>query len=207
MAEQKIPELIQALRGGDASARETLVAAVYERLVKLSRKMLRDSNRAVRRWEQTEDLAHAAWFRIQRALENHEVQVHDDAHFFRLAARNVRFELIDLYRKHSGAHGLDANHHTVARSAEGGEAVADEDRFAANRTGDPRRMAAWAEFHELVEQLPDKEREVVDLLWYQGLKQEDAADLLGVDVKTVKRRWRDVKLKLSEQLDGELVEL
>lgn len=207
MSEQRLPELVQAFRLGDSVARETLVAAVYERLIKLSRKMLRGGARAVRRWEQTEDLAHAAWFRIQRALESQDVRVNDDTHFFRLAARSIRFELIDMYRKHSGAHGLDANHQTVARTPAGSDFVADEDRFAANGTGDPQRMAAWAEFHELVEQLPDKEREVVDLLWYQGLKQEDAAELLGVDVKTIKRRWRDVKIKLSEQLDGELVEL
>ena len=207
MADQPISELVQGFRAGDTAAREALVAAVYERLVKLSRKMLRSGSQAVRRWEQTEDLAHAAWFRIQRALESEEVHVQDDAHFFRLAARNIRFELIDLYRKHSGAHGLNANHHTVPRNAEQGDVLGDGERFAANRTGDPRRMAAWAEFHQLVEQLPDKEREVVDLLWYQGLKQDEAAELLGVDVKTVKRRWRDVKLKLSEQLDGELVEL
>jgi RNA polymerase sigma factor (sigma-70 family) len=207
VAQQNIAQLVKGFRDGDTLAGEALVTAVYDRLLKLSRKMLRSGSRAVQRWEQTEDLAHAAWFRIQRALENDAVQVHDDAHFFRLAARHVRFELIDLYRKHSGAHGLDANHHTVPRSAEHGQAIADEERFAANRSGEPRRLAAWAEFHQLVEQLPDKEREVVDLLWYQGLKQEEAAELLGVDVKTVKRRWREVKLKLSELLDPGLIEL
>jgi RNA polymerase sigma-70 factor (ECF subfamily) len=47
----------------------------------------------------------------------------------------------------------------------------------------------------------------MDLLWYQGLKQAEAAELLGVDVKTVKRRWRDVKILLAEQLDDNLMEL
>ena len=67
-------------------------------------------------------------------------------------------------------------------------------------------MAAWGEFHHAVESLPEKEREIMDLLWYQGLKQQDAADLLGVDVKTVKRRWRDVKIHLSEQLEENLID-
>jgi RNA polymerase sigma-70 factor (ECF subfamily) len=73
-------------------------------------------------------------------------------------------------------------------------------------TADPAHLAAWGEFHLLVDSLPDKEKEIVDLLWYQGLKQQEAADLLGVDVKTIKRRWRDVKILLSEQLEQSLIE-
>ncbi len=199
-------ELVRKWRQGDTQARETLVEAVYERLVKLSRKMLRSGSTAVRRWEQTEDLAHAAWFRIQRALEDESVQFQDDAHFFRLAARQIRFELIDLYRKHSGAHGLAANHQTSAVSS-AADLQADGERFAANLTSDPGRLAAWGEFHQLVEQMPDPQKAVMDLLWYQGLRQQEAAELLKVDVKTVKRRWREVKIQLSEQLDDSLVQL
>jgi RNA polymerase sigma factor (sigma-70 family) len=206
--EENITQLVRRFRHGDASAREGLAAAVYERLVRLSRKMLREGSEAVQRWEQTEDLAHAAWFRIQRALEDPTVEVKDHVHFFRLAARHIRFELIDLYRRHTGANGLAANHHSTPVGRAGGDEAAQDDaeRFAANLTGDPRRLAAWGEFHVLVESLPEKDKEIMDLIWYQGLKQQDAADLLGVDVKTIKRRWRDVKILLSEQLEPDLIE-
>lgn len=206
MPEENITQLVKRYREGDASARENLAAAVYERLVRLSRKMLRDGSGAVQRWEQTEDLAHAAWFRIQRALEDPSVDVSDHVHFFRLAARHIRFELIDLYRRHTGANGLAANHHTTPVGSENEAAHDDGERFAANLTSDPKRLAAWGEFHILVDGLPEKEKEIVDLLWYQGLKQQDAADLLGVDVKTIKRRWRDVKIRLSELLEPDLIE-
>lgn len=208
MPEENITQLVKKFRQGDQSARDGLAAAVYERLVRLSRKMLRDGSTAVQRWEQTEDLAHAAWFRIQRALEDPSVDVSDHVHFFRLAARHIRFELIDAYRRHTGANGIAANHHTTpAMDSSGeGQAADDGERFAANLTSDPKRLAAWGEFHVLVEALPDKEKEIVDLLWYQGLKQQDAAELLGVDVKTIKRRWRDVKIRLSEQLEPDLIE-
>ena len=53
-------------------------------------------------------------------------------------------------------------------------------------------------------QLPDEEREVFDLIFYQELSQADAAELLDVSVRTVKRRWRSAKLLLHDVMDGEL---
>jgi RNA polymerase sigma-70 factor (ECF subfamily) len=51
--------------------------------------------------------------------------------------------------------------------------------------------------------LPDAERAVADLLFYQGLSQEEAAALLGVDVRTVQRRWQRVRVHLHGRLGGE----
>ena len=56
------------------------------------------------------------------------------------------------------------------------------------------------ELHELVEALPDEKREIVDLLFYQGLPQSETAALLGVSERTVKRRWRAARLALQEVL-------
>jgi DNA-directed RNA polymerase specialized sigma24 family protein len=40
-------------------------------------------------------------------------------------------------------------------------------------------------------------------LWYEGLDQPEAAVVLGVDVRTVKRRWQKARLLLFESLHGE----
>ena len=84
---------------------------------------------------------------------------------------------------------------------------AEDNFFVASLKVDPKRIAAWGEFHQAVENLPEAEKEVVDLLWYQGLKQHEAAELIGVDERTIKRRWREAKLKLSEVLDGSLISM
>ena len=42
-------------------------------------------------------------------------------------------------------------------------------------TYEPSRLEAWTEFHRQVEALPEEEREVVDLIWYEGLEQSEAA--------------------------------
>jgi RNA polymerase sigma-70 factor (ECF subfamily) len=71
---------------------------------------------------------------------------------------------------------------------------------------EPSRLAAWAEFHEQIDALPEEEREVFDLLWYQGLNQAEAAELLGVSERTIKRRWQAARLRLHEALHGEMPE-
>ncbi len=202
---QYLVQLVGRMRRGELEAAEVLVSSVYERLVCLSRKMLRSSSAVVQRWEQTEDLAHASWIRIQRALQDDTLKLQDDMHFFRLAAKHIRFELIDMYRKHSGANGLAANYQSARLASNDSQQLNDGERFSANITGEPSRLAAWGEFHRLVEELPEQEKTIVDLLWYQGLTQQAAAKLLGVDVKTVKRRWRDIKINLADKLDGGLI--
>ncbi len=199
-----ITGLINRFRNGDEAARDELLAGVYDRLVRLSRKMLRGSSPAVRRWEETEDVLHRAWFRLQRTLATDEVVIHDSTHFFRLAARSLRFELIDLYRQYTGAQGLAANHHTQPRGGVGEGSLGADRLHPVDATGDPGRLSEWAEFHRAVEELPEQEREIFDLVWYHSMKQEEAAGLLAVDVRTIKRRWRNARLLLSEKLKGEL---
>jgi RNA polymerase sigma factor (sigma-70 family) len=54
-----------------------------------------------------------------------------------------------------------------------------------------------------VEQLPEDEREIISLLFYEALTQEDAAQLLGVNIRTVKRRWQSARLKLHGNQESE----
>ncbi len=58
-------------------------------------------------------------------------------------------------------------------------------------------------FHEKVSALPEEERELFGILWYEGLTQDQAAELLGVSIRTVKRRWQSARLKLIDALDGD----
>ena len=53
--------------------------------------------------------------------------------------------------------------------------------------------------------LPEDEATVTDLLFYQGLTQEAVALHLGVDVRTVQRRWQRARRKLDELLEPDAV--
>lgn len=187
----QIQVLVDRLRSGDASAREELIHCAWDRLLRLTRKISRDFP-GVRRWEQTEDVMQNASVRLWKALE--KVRINDARHFLRLAAEKIRFELIDLARHYYGPMGQAAHHATQNRDPDQTRQDPPVDRAAV--TVDPSRMAQWGDIHEQIGHLPEADREIFDLLWYHELSQEEAAAILGVDVRTVKRRWRRAKLNL-----------
>src|SRR5262249_20311107 len=155
----------------------------------------------VKRWEQTDDVFQNATVRLYRALgEVRPASVHD---FFRLAALNIRRELLDLAKHYYGPQGHGANYASLGQGQEAGSSP-QAPLEQPDATDDPSQLAAWAEFHSQVEQLPEEEREIFDLLWYQELSQAEAAALLQVSERTVKRRWQSARLKLHEALKGEL---
>src|SRR5262245_47035194 len=189
---------IDRLRAGDESARKELFNCAYNRLTQLTRKMLRGYPR-VHRWEETDDVMQNAAMRLHRSLA--DVKPATAADFFRLAALNVRRELLDLAKHYYGPQGQGAHHQTQGGS-DSAPARAEPPQPDADDA--PDRLAAWTEFHRQVELLPDQERDVFGLLWYQGLSQAEAAEVLGVSERTVKRWWQSARLKLHEALGGEL---
>lgn len=198
----RIQRCLDRLRAGDASARDDLITCACERLEELTRKMLRDY-RGVRRWEETGDVCQNAVLRLCRALR--DVCPPSARDFYRLAAAQVRRELIDLARHYYGPEGPGAHHASHAPAADRSGA-APQYTEVADVSGEPSRLAAWTEFHQQVEALPDEEREVFDLLWYQGLTQTEAARVLQMPERTLKRRWQSARLKLHEAVQGRLPE-
>jgi RNA polymerase sigma factor (sigma-70 family) len=194
---------LDRLRAGDEAARGELLDAACERLRNLARKMLKGYPN-VRRWEQTDDVLQNAALRLYRTLQQLPVQTSLD--FFRLAALNIRRELLDLVKHHYGPQGQGA-HHATWGSGDLPTSHSDSGLAAPHDpSDDPARLAAWGEFHEQIGSLPDEEREVFDLLWYQGLSQAEAAELLRVSERTIKRRWQAARLKLHDALEGEVPE-
>jgi RNA polymerase sigma factor (sigma-70 family) len=190
---------LDRLRAGDESARDELLDIARVRLGRLARKMLRGYP-GVRRWEQTDDVLQNVAVRLCRALKTMRPEsVHG---FVRLAALQIRRELIDLARHYEGPEGL-GRHHLSRAGPDDAEAPPGPPDPSSD-THDPARLASWSEFHETIESLPDAEREVFDLLWYQGLSQREAAALLGISERAAKRRWRSARLKLHEMLRGRM---
>jgi RNA polymerase sigma-70 factor (ECF subfamily) len=181
-------------QAGDESGRAELIERAQERLRRLTWRMLADFPR-LRPWEEPDDVFQGALLRLCRALE--EVTPDSVRSFFRLAAVQIRRELIDLARHYFGPGNLAV--HVGAALEDSSPGHDDSDH-----TLDPERLAVWTDFHRQVEQLPEDEREVFDLLWYQELSQAEAAELLGVDVRTVKRRWQAARLRLHQALRGQL---
>ncbi len=200
-ASQQIEQLqvwIDRMQAGDPTARDQLLGHACERLRRLTRKMLKDFAR-VKRWELTDDVLQNAMLRLWTALG--QVKPRSARDFYTLAALQIRRELIDLVRQYYGPKGIGANQASnVQLDSSAGTPPAD----VANSTLEPSQLAIWSEFHERVDTLPEEEREVFDLLWYQGLTQADAAALLGISEATLRRRWLAARERLHRALKGEL---
>lgn len=187
--------LIDRALAGDGAAHGALLDHACDRLLRLTRKMFH-AHRDLRRWEQTDDVFQNAMLRLHRALA--DVKPQSVRHFFNLAAVMIRRTLLDLAKHHFGLHGQGANHHTDGQPAdEEGGAIHDRPDAA----DEPTDLEGWSEFHAQVEALPDEEREVVNLIFYEALTQEEAAHVLGVSLRTVKRRWQSARCRLYEKLN------
>ena len=195
-----IQRCLDRLNSGDESARRELLNRACDRLTEITRTMLRDYRR-LKRWEQTDDVLQNALVRLMRALQTVTPATPRD--FYRLATLQIRRELIDLVRHYFGPEGRGAKHATNNMKEDSADSV--PPRYErADAEDEPARLAAWAEFHEQAERLPEDERDVFDLVWYQGVGHAEAAEILGVSAKTVKRRWQAACLRLHEALRGEL---
>ncbi|MCI0457197.1 MAG: sigma-70 family RNA polymerase sigma factor [Gemmataceae bacterium] len=181
---------------GDEVAVDALLRHCSDRLTILTRRMLGDFQR-LRRWVETDDVLQNALLRLLGALRS--VQPQTPRAFFALASLQIRRELIDLARHFYGPEGIGANHDSQKPAGSSSSSGHDP----AEVRQEPTSVAQWAELHELADRLPAEEREVVGLLFYQGLSQAEAADVLSVSLRTVQRRWHDALWRLHRAWTGE----
>jgi RNA polymerase sigma factor (sigma-70 family) len=175
----------------DPCAQLELVGCAYERLRRLARKIYHADFPTLKQIHETGTIVHEAVLRLLQSLE--EVQPATVRDFFCFSAVQIRRTLLDLARKHQSARPFQGIGQADADSCESTPSREPDDT-----TNDPVTLASWSEFHQKVEELPDPEREVVDLHWYQGLSQAETAQLLGIHPKEVSRRWLRARLKLPD---------
>lgn len=184
-----LQQLLPGAIAGDDAAIDALLRHCGERLTLLTRRMMGDFQR-VRRWAETDDVVQNALLRLVGALRS--VKPKTSREFLGLATLQIRRELLDLARHYYGPEGVGANHESQGP----GDSQAPGRLEPADVRHEPSSLAQWTELHEKIGALPDEEREVVGLLFYQGLSQAEAAELLGTSLRTVQRRWHDVLCKL-----------
>jgi RNA polymerase sigma factor (sigma-70 family) len=132
---------------------------------------------------ETDELLSSVVDRLLKALR--EVRPTTVRQFFALANRHLRWELNDLARR------LDKG--TPAQGLSGAVVASPE-------TSDSQLSPNTLRVLEAIEGLPEEEREAFDLVRIQGFSQVEAADLIGVSPKTVRRRLNQGLLLLMDKL-------
>lgn len=192
----RLVELLEDHAAGKPEAFDDIVRHAQDRLRRFASAMMRSSSVA-REWHDTDDLLQGALIRLERALR--DCQPTDATSFRKLATLQLKRELRDLIK------ALRRRKRDVGRVARLDNPVADggtspQAMDPADPATNHEHLLDWTDLHDAIERLPDEQREVMDLIFYNGLTHEQAATLLGVATKTIQRRLREAKESLAEAI-------
>ena len=177
-----ITQLLVAWGQGDPRALDELTPLVYQELRKLAQWHLSRERRG--HTIQATALINEAYLRL---VDISQIQWQDRAHFFAMAARQMRRVLIDAARKHGNQkRGGDIQKVSLA-----------EGMMVPHRT---EELLALDDALNALAQIDPRRAEVVEMKFFGGLSVDEIAQLLNVSAETVKRDWKVAKAWLGREL-------
>ena len=176
-----ITHLLRQWREGSSDAENHLFERVYPDLRRLARHRLRGERKG--HSLQTTELVDQIYIRLVAAKDR---DWQNRQHFYAIAGRAMRHHLIDLARARPDVDliGLD-DLGPVHRQASGRVDLA---------------VTLGILLEDLEKTNPDW-CSVVELKFFLGLTDEEAADVLGIKLRTLQRMWRDARRWLYERMD------
>jgi len=184
-----VTQLLIGWSGGDRSASEQLMAAVYAELhAQAARAMGRENPEHTL---QATALVNEAYLRL---IDQRRVQWRNRAHFFGVAAQLMRRILVDHARgRHAAKRGAGMPQITLGQADVASDAAPDDagvDVLA---------------LHEAIERLAaidPRQARVVELRYFGGMNIEDTAEALDVSPATIKREWAVARAWLRRDLSA-----
>jgi RNA polymerase sigma factor (TIGR02999 family) len=186
MSNSSLAELVAQARNGDAGASTALINTVYPELRRLAHHYLAGERRE--HTLQTSDLVHEAWLRL---FSSAEVSVNDRSHLIALMATQMRRALVDYARHRNAAKGPGAGIRVSLTGVNEIGARPDEDVLALDQA------------LEALEAVDPRAVRVVEMRFFGGLEESEAAQALGVSVATLKRDWTFARAWLYDRLNTE----
>lgn len=176
--------LLQAARDGDGAAAEAVWPVIYPELRRIARARLRGPGAPSLA---TEELLHEGFLRLAHAPT---APLADRRHFYALAAKAMRHIVIDhLRRRHAQRHGGDWQALSWDTALVDLAAPADEDRLLALDAA----LQALATLEPALAAL-------VELRFFGGYTEAEAAEALGLGERTVRRHWAKARAFLLMRL-------
>jgi RNA polymerase sigma factor (TIGR02999 family) len=178
--------LLAEMRAGSPDAEARLLALVYPSLHRLASHYMRHER--ADHTLQTTALVHEAYLRLLGATA---IDWQSQAHFYAMMATHMRRILVDYARARNAERGPG---HAIRVTWQEGSAVA------------PGRSDDLVALDAALTRLADvdaRASRVVELRFFSGLKEQEAADVLGISLATLKRDWTFAKAWLYQALgDG-----
>jgi len=178
--------ILHRLDQGDPRAADELLPLVYEELRKLAaQKMARENPGQTL---QATALVHEAWLRLGG---DDQPEWQNRAHFFAAAAEAMRRILIDnARRKNYLRHG-------------GGAERVNLDGLDLAASMDDEQLLALNEALDHLARHDEEKARVVQLRFFAGLTNAQAAQVLGVSEPTVKRHWAYARAWLFREMNSD----
>jgi RNA polymerase sigma factor (TIGR02999 family) len=179
-----VTQILERVERGDAEAADALLPLVYEELRRLATHKM--ALEAPGNTLQPTALVHEAWLRLVGAPAQ---DWHSRGHFFMAAAQAMRRILIERARSKS-------------RLKRGGDQhrVPLEELELAEHADSETLLLVEEALQRLAKEDPVKAR-LVELRFFTGLSNEEAAQVLGVSAPTAKRYWAYARAWLFQEIE------
>lgn len=179
----EVTRILNAMAANETSAVDQLLPAVYEELRRLAR--FRMSAEAPGHTLQPTALVHEAWLRLvvpgQQNWENR-------AHFFSAAAEAMRRILVEHARRR------------LSQKRGGGVTPAELDENILMLAAPPDELVAINEALEQLAKQDPQSAELVKLRYFVGMTMEEAAEAMGLAVRTTERLWTFARAWLKREI-------
>ena len=184
IAAGEVTNLLIQLKKGHRDAESRLMPLVYAELRRLAGRYMRGERPG--HTLQATALVHEVYLRL---VGHEDVDWQNRAHFFGVAANLMRRILVD---------------HARAKQAKkrggGDQKVSMEEVALVQPEASPQILALDEALERLARRDPRQAR-IVELRYFAGLTDQEAAEVLGISVRTVKRDWNVARAWLYQQLN------
>jgi RNA polymerase sigma factor (TIGR02999 family) len=183
VGEESVTELLAEWSRGDTEALQRLAPLIYEELRQLSSHYL--SHERQGHTLQTADLVHEAYVRM---VNQDAVDWRGRSHFFGIAARLIRQVLVDHARKRQ-----------AGKRNSGGPLLSFDESLELPNGGQVDLVRLDDALASLA-RIDEQQSRIVELRFFGGLSIDEAAQLIGISPRTVKRQWAIARAWLFREL-------
>jgi RNA polymerase sigma factor (TIGR02999 family) len=181
----EVTQLLEAWQDGDQKALDQLLPLVYEELRRLAARFLRKERRG--HTLQPTALVHEAYARL---VGQQRTSLENRSHFFAVASKAMRRVLVDHARRYRA-----------------GKRIGIQDKVSLGEVEEPAiepdvEVLAVHEALERLAEIHPRQAQLVELRYFGGLTNAEAAAHFGVSRATAERDWKVARIWLHRRLSG-----
>lgn len=183
-------ELLERYRAGDSNAISGLIERHRKRVRDYVYMMVKDSDLA-------DDISQETFIKVVRVID--EDRYTDNGKFLSWVLRIAHNRVLDYFR-------ASRTQNTIGESEAGYDILGNHSLAEDNVEDKMVASQIEADVRRLVEQLPDEQREVVQMRYYDGLSFKEIADKTDVSINTALGRMRYALINLRKMIkDNQII--